>query len=274
MKFRFLLLLMLFSIVKAFSQNDNFRITYMHNVQLDTSRTLINGMALEAVLVGNRIESNYTFFRNFQKKVDSSSVPTIEQAITQKRSGTITTRIKGFPADSFGNQVYYNKKIDSVYLREKMYEEYIITREKTPKIKWTITDDTIRILGYLCKMAEADFRGRHYIAFFTPSIPIASGPSKFFGLPGLILQIQDDRNQVKISATKVEYPVSEAVEKFSGDGRLIKALEYVNIRDKQYEQTIRRVEQMVSGQENFDKTNLSSKIKKATGMYGLELKVD
>lgn len=61
----------------------------------------------------------------------------------------------------------------------------------TINIKWKLTSDTMHILGYNCNKASAVFRGRNYTAWFTPEIPIPLGPYKFFGLPGLVLKVND-----------------------------------------------------------------------------------
>ncbi len=56
---------------------------------------------------------------------------------------------------------------------------------------WVLKQDTKLIDTFLCYKAEANFRGRHYIAWYSPSIPISDGPWKFNGLPGLIMEVQD-----------------------------------------------------------------------------------
>jgi GLPGLI family protein len=44
--------------------------------------------------------------------------------------------------------------------------------------------------------ARGHFRGRDYTAWFAPSIPLAGGPWKLGGLPGLILEAYDDERLV------------------------------------------------------------------------------
>jgi len=60
-----------------------------------------------------------------------------------------------------------------------------------PQMTWSIdADSTKNILGYECMKAETTFRGRHYHAWFSMDIPVALGPWKFSGLPGMILQVE------------------------------------------------------------------------------------
>lgn len=56
---------------------------------------------------------------------------------------------------------------------------------------WQLLKDTQTIQGYLCYKATCFWRGRYYIAWYTPSIPINNGPWKFGGLPGLITEVYD-----------------------------------------------------------------------------------
>jgi GLPGLI family protein len=51
--------------------------------------------------------------------------------------------------------------------------------------------------GVLIQKATGTYKGRTYIAFFVPQIPINLGPYKFDGLPGLIVSLKDtDSNYV------------------------------------------------------------------------------
>lgn len=66
---------------------------------------------------------------------------------------------------------------------EKFYYE-----EEVPQSNWEVGDSTKTILGYECFVATADFHGRKWIAWFTPEIPVVTGPWKLQGVPGLILE--------------------------------------------------------------------------------------
>ncbi len=75
--------------------------------------------------------------------------------------------------------------------------------EDTTKPEWEIREDTKEILGYQCQRAECDFRGRNWVAWFTPEIPVQEGPWKLIGLPGLILAANDSKNHYSYEATSI-----------------------------------------------------------------------
>lgn len=78
--------------------------------------------------------------------------------------------------------------------------------EDTPKLKWKITDEKKKVLDYECKRATCSFRGREYEAWFTDDIPLSYGPWKLGGLPGLILEVADTKNEYRFTATGIEKP--------------------------------------------------------------------
>lgn len=88
---------------------------------------------------------------------------------------------------------------DGISLQDFIYVDEMGTQE------WSIKKDTSRmIIGYRCQKAECNFRGRNYVAWFAPDIPINDGPWKFTGLPGLIMEIYDKGKQYQFSITGIE----------------------------------------------------------------------
>lgn len=82
-------------------------------------------------------------------------------------------------------------------LEHRVYEEDI----EVPQ--WEIEDSVKTILGYECQKAVTDFRGRRWVAWFAPDIPVSEGPWKLSGLPGLILDAHDVKNHYHFYATGI-----------------------------------------------------------------------
>lgn len=69
--------------------------------------------------------------------------------------------------------------------------------EKLADLKWTITNKTKEILTYKAFLATAEFRGRKYNAWFTKDLPFNLFPWKLKGLPGVVLEFEDDEGYIK-----------------------------------------------------------------------------
>lgn len=79
---------------------------------------------------------------------------------------------------------------------------YLI-KEKVPALSWDIGKETKKINNYVCQSATAQYGGRKYTAWFTTDIPLRFGPWKLQGLPGLILEATDDKNEVQFECIAV-----------------------------------------------------------------------
>jgi GLPGLI family protein len=69
---------------------------------------------------------------------------------------------------------------------------------------WKITSESKQVEGYSCQKASTHYRGRNYIAWFDPEIPISDGPYQFNGLPGLIISVYDTREHYRFDLVRLE----------------------------------------------------------------------
>lgn len=91
---------------------------------------------------------------------------------------------------------FYFAKENKFYTKERLITNYLI-EEEAPTINWKISKDTASFSGVKCQKAIAYFKGRNWIAWFAPELPFQSGPWKLNGLPGLIVEAHDEKNEVK-----------------------------------------------------------------------------
>ncbi len=96
-----------------------------------------------------------------------------------------------------------DKKENLSYGSYRFLNAVFHVKDSLHNFKWELTEDTAIILGHLCFTAKTHFRGRDYIAYYTPSIATQEGPWKFGGLPGLILDVRASDHYVEWKAVKI-----------------------------------------------------------------------
>ncbi|OCA68084.1 hypothetical protein BBI01_19775 [Chryseobacterium artocarpi] len=108
---------------------------------------------------------------------------------------------KGYRLTSF----LIKKTHDDIYQNYEYIGDvnfYRISEES--KQQWIITD-SIKIKDkFTLQKATTAFGGRNWIAWFTKDIPFAYGPYKFNGLPGLIMELYDTKNNYYFNIIKSE----------------------------------------------------------------------
>ena len=103
---------------------------------------------------------------------------------------------------------FYFANENKFYTKERLITNYLI-EEDGPNINWKISKDTASFSGVKCQKAVANFKGRKWIAWFAPDLPFQSGPWKLNGLPGLIVEAHDEKNEVKFQFAGIDKVADE-----------------------------------------------------------------
>lgn len=99
----------------------------------------------------------------------------------------------------------------------------ILTYKEPVMENWKLVDESKIINAINCKKAEITFKGRKWIAWYSPEIPFPYGPYKFSGLPGLIIKITDNKGDY-------DFELIKSIPGFKLKGKLI------NINENRYNQ--------------------------------------
>jgi GLPGLI family protein len=99
------------------------------------------------------------------------------------------------------NKLYGQAEIE--VLQELMTNKYTY-HQPLNLMDWKITSESKQVEGYSCQKASTHYRGRNYIAWFDPEIPISDGPYQFNGLPGLIISVYDTREHYRFDLVRLE----------------------------------------------------------------------
>lgn len=115
-----------------------------------------------------------------------------------------------------GDQSYVPTKQGSMYVFKNCADSTVTVYDQAGMLEhgyfaeplaemvWEVGDSTKTVLDYDCIMAETDYHGRHWTAWFSPEIPLPDGPWKLCGLPGLILEASESTGQHSFTATGIE----------------------------------------------------------------------
>ena len=206
--------------------------------------------------------SEKTFILNFGK---STSIYKEEEKLdapgTDGGSRRMMASVMG------GGGTYYkdikNKKF--IVDREFMGKEFLV-QDSLPKYEWKMESESRQIGGYTCYKATAvkvvdksDFRNMGFkkedkkdadkkastsnsnimdmlempdnviiTAWYTPEIPVSQGPESYYGLPGLILEINDGKTVILCSKVVLN-PKEKVTIKAPTKGKTVSEKEYNKI---------------------------------------------
>jgi len=168
---------------------------------------------------------------------------------------------------------YKNVKSKQFLQDQEFYGKQFLISDSLPKLEWKLGAETKQIGQYLCMKATAiktvdefDWRSMRrksppkdskvkrdsthtttisdeieipkqieVTAWYTPQIPVSQGPGDFWGLPGLILEVNTDKTTIlcsKIVMNPQDKDVIEAPEK----GEVVSRKEYNDIVTKKMEE--------------------------------------
>lgn len=108
----------------------------------------------------------------------------------------------------------YDFQTNSIEDNRILGDETALYTQWENDLVWEITDEEKEIGGYKVIKATTDsfeidknseWYSRKAIAWFTTDIPIPSGPERYYGLPGVILELSYERGRDRYKFKKLEY---------------------------------------------------------------------
>ncbi|MCY0969485.1 GLPGLI family protein [Chryseobacterium wangxinyae] len=95
-------------------------------------------------------------------------------------------------------------------LKENQYVLYSIQNydvyklKDKPSISWKIENETKASASLQLQKATSDFGGRKWTAWFSKEFPFQEKPYKFNGLPGMIIEIYDEKENYHFTLNKTQ----------------------------------------------------------------------
>lgn len=197
-----------------------------------------------------------TFTLNFTKTT-SAYTQNKKLAAPQPMQGGMEIRFEGMGG---GEDVLY-KNISAkrfVNKTEVMSKRFLI-KDNLPDYGWELTSETKNIGNYTCYKAtrtkeveytkfdfkegkESSKKATRIIkttAWYTPQIPVSNGPGKYWGLPGLILEIKEGKQTI-VCTEVVLNPKKTITVKEPTKGKVVTQKKYEAIMDKKSKEMHKR----------------------------------
>ncbi|WP_297984897.1 GLPGLI family protein [uncultured Chryseobacterium sp.] len=111
-----------------------------------------------------------------------------------------------FPIDIKLNtsNIISHKKGSQEFEEYDLLENTVLNLKSKDSQNWKLSDEKKVINGLTLQKATTNWGKRNWIAWFAKEIPFQEGPYKFHGLPGLIVELEDDKENYKFSLVKSE----------------------------------------------------------------------
>lgn len=187
-----------------------------------------------------------------------SSTYALEESLDNptSSSGGMQMVMIGGPGSS--GKLYKNTKTQSYSNEQDLFGKQFLIKDKLEKLNWKLEDESKVIGKYLSFKATAirevenpDLRfgneenetttdsipptiKRTITAWYTTDIPVNHGPDQFWGLPGLILELNDGDNMQYICNKIVMHTKNEISEPTKG--KIVSQKEFDEIRDQKMEE--------------------------------------
>ena len=196
-----------------------------------------------------------TFILNFDK---SASIYKEEEKLDATAQGGGGMRMMMNSMTGGGGTFYKNVKDKSYTVDKEFMGKEFLVKDSLPKLNWKMESETRVIGGYNCYKATAvkeasktDFRNFKpkkegdkktetdskdkktnfmddlempkeitITAWYTPEIPVNQGPESYWGLPGLILEVNDGKTTILCSKV-VLYPKEKTEIKAATNGKVV-----------------------------------------------------
>ncbi len=94
--------------------------------------------------------------------------------------------------------------MQEIFIKKILLKGFYSYTEKYIYPQWKVEPYEREILGYSCQKAVTNYLGRKWTAWFTKELPLNSGPWKLAGLPGLILEAEDEDGHFSFIAVYIE----------------------------------------------------------------------
>lgn len=186
-------ILFLSAVLSAQTYEVVYDLKYQPNIDVDS-------LVVEEMSLLFNVAQQKSIFENLGKQKIKEFYKNLRQSA--QLGNSIHHDISLMPTYNFAFSVLKDFENQKYTFYEAVLGETYTYEFKEP-INWEILNSTKEVMGYQCQEAQLNFGGRTWLAYFTHEIPFSDGPYKFYGLPGLILEVQSTDGDYSFEATSI-----------------------------------------------------------------------
>lgn len=183
-------------------------------IKLDSSQ--MGGQMHEQMMAMLKKQFEKTYKLTFNK--EESVYKEEEQLEAPKPQGMVMVMVETGGSDI----LYKNTKENRFTNQNESFSKIFLIQDELKKIDWVLGDETKNIGDYTCfkatfkreiEVQESGISINHdkefdnktekkeieVVAWYTPRIPVNNGPGNYYGLPGLILEVNDGNQSIMCS---------------------------------------------------------------------------
>jgi GLPGLI family protein len=146
--------------------------------------------------------------RNFTENKEKMKL-TFSESQSLYTHATESAEYEGTSYKGRNEDLFFYRDFDKesmVEVEETLGRTYVV--EDSLRVPaWKIGDQIKEIAGHLCSKATTTdpLKNQTITAWFAQDIPVSAGPERFYGLPGLILELDINEGDVVIEAISVDF---------------------------------------------------------------------
>lgn len=203
-----------------------------------------------AIMLAKQFQKEFSLHFNDSESL-YKEVPSLEKP-APAASGGINIVVSGL------TDVLYKNTKDQTFVREsEIMDKPFLIKDKLEKREWVMGNETKNIGEYTCfkasfseEVTEQMFESgqkepiektinRTTTVWYTPQIPLGHGPGDYWGLPGLVMEVND--GEQSILCTKIVlYPKNGVEINAPSKGKIVSQSEFTEIQEKKQAEMMER----------------------------------
>lgn len=163
------------------------------------------------------------------------------------------------------SDIIVHKNNNNEFFQYDLLENTVLQLQTNDTQKWNLSQEKKNVKNLSLQKAITTWGGRNWTAWFAEEIPFQEGPYKFHGLPGLIVEIYDDKKNYHfelVRSEKIKEEENQFIEMSEKLGIPITWEKYKTAKLKYYESPVNFIKNSAENSEQLylnDGTIVSSK---------------